>query len=229
MRCFPRPLTFVVSIIILLFTTVWGAVLDERKAEEIVKRKVEVAYGSRVRVVEITPYLREPIIYRKIREVRLKVRRGSPGGHAYIYLKTDEGEKVVTVGLKLLWLCEFYVLSENVGRGERIYPWMVVLKRSFMERCPHQSIEDPGELINYVALKPLRKGDPVKRSRLKPEPLVRRGDEVNVIYRRGNLEISFPGEALENGFYGERIRVRSANTGKILRCKVVGEGTVVVE
>ncbi len=40
---------------------------------------------------------------------------------------------------------------------------------------------------------------------------------MNVIFRSGNLEISFSGEALDNGFLGDTVRVRSLNTKKIIR------------
>lgn len=229
MRCFPRLPICVVSLIILLSISVWGGVLNEKRVEEIVKEKIGELYGKEIRIVELDPHLREPISYQRIRKVRIKLRRGEPRGYAYIYLRTGRSEKIVTVILRVKWRCELYVLNEDVGRGERIYPWMVVLEETYRDRCPRQYIEDTRQLINYVALKPLSRGEALKKSTLKPEPLVRRGEDVNVIYRSGNLEISFTGEALENGFYGERIRVRSANTGKILRGRVVGEGSVVVE
>jgi flagella basal body P-ring formation protein FlgA len=134
----------------------------------------------------------------------------------------------ISVSLELEWRCGLLTAVEEIRRGDRVYPWMVAYEERFMERCPRQSIASEDELINYVALRTIKKGEVLKKSFLKREPLIRRGAEVDVLFRRGNLEISFRGEALDTGFYGDLIRVKSLNTGKVLRGKVISENVVLI-
>ncbi len=229
MRCSLRPLTCAVKLILILSAVSLAGVLDREKARDIALRKIKEEFGDRVKVESVSLILSGPIRYRKVDRVVLSVREGVPRGSVHIYLLTDRGTRRVSLVLDLLWRCEVFVITENIGRGERIYPWQVVLKSLYMRRCPRQGIEDPEELMNYVALRPLRKEEVIRKGYLKKEPLVRRGEEVNVIFRKGSLEISFVGEALDNGFLGDTIRVRSANTGKILRGRVISEGSVLVK
>ena len=228
MRCSPRPLTYVVKLLLVLALVSFGGVLDEREAKEIALRKVEEELGSRIKVERVSLILSRPVRYKKIERVDLSLREGAPRGFVHIYLLTDRGMRRISVFLDVLWKCKVLTATEDIQRGERIYPWQVSLENLYMKRCPRQEIENTEELINYVALRTITKGSIIKKSLFKREPLVRRGEQVNVIFRRGNLEISFTGEALENGFLGDVIRVKSSNTGKILRGRVVSEGSVLV-
>ena len=229
MRCSPRPLTYVVKLLLFLSLISFGGVLDREKAREIALEKVKEEFGNRVRVESASIVLREPIQYTKLERVEISVREGMPRGAVHIYLLTEKGARRISVLLDLRWRCDVLVAAEEIDRGERVYPWQVALERVYMKRCPRQGVENPEELVNYVALRPIPKGEILKKSFLKREPLVRRGEEVNVIFRKGNLEISFTGEVLDNGFLGDVVRVRSANTGKILRGRVVSEGSVLVK
>ena len=228
MRCSPRLQTCVVKLVLFLFLISFGGVLDKERAQKIALEKLREEFGERVKVDRISLILSRPVEYRKLERVELSVREGFPRGYVHLYLSTNKGMRRVTLLLDLRWRCEVLIVTENIGRGERIYPWQVSLRREYLSRCPRQGIEDPEELVNYVALKNIPRGEPLRMGYLKKEPLVRRGEVVSIIFRRGSIEISFTGEALDNGFLGDTVRVRSANTGKILRGRVVSEGSVLV-
>ncbi len=230
MRCYLRRQIYVVNLLILaLILPVFGKDLNVSDIERISKREVRKVYGDRVKVLKVSVYIRKPIPFIEIERVELSVRERNPRGNVHIYLRTKRGVRRVTATLDLSWKCELFVAEENIERGERVFPWKVSLKELFMERCPEQGIKEKESLINYVALKEIKRGEILKKSFLKLEYLVRRGEEVDIVYRRGNIEIVFRGKALQSGFYGDRIRVRSLNTGKILKGKVVSEGGVLIE
>ena len=232
MKCCLRLPTYAVKLLclqLLLLSLSFSAQLTEDKIREIVVEKLSERFGDAVLLSSFDTAVRLPIKYEEIKRVKLNVREGYPRGTLHIYLKTRRGSRVVSVSLNLKWKCEILVASERIKRGERIYPWQVAFKETFKSRCPERDIEDPQELINYIALRSIRKGTPIKRSYLKKSPLVVRGQEVDVVYRSGNVEISFPATALENGFWGDTVRVKSKNTGKILIGRVMAEGVVVLE
>ncbi len=225
MRCFLRLPTYVVSLLLISLT--FGGVLDEGEIKRIALREVQKRFGESVRVKAIDVFLKTPIRYTELNKVSLSVREGYPRGTLHLYIKTLRGVKRISATLYLLWRCRVLTANRDIETGERIYPWEVSFKEVFMERCPKQWIEDPQELINYITLKPLKKDQPVRKSYLKREPLVRRGEEVRVLLREGNIEIELRGKAVDTGFYGSAVRVETSKE-KVIRGRVVGEGVVLV-
>jgi len=228
MRCSPRRLTYAVKLTLLLFLFSFGEVLDVKKAEEIALRRLEEEYGERVRVEKVSVLLSRPITYQKLDKVELSLREDSPKGSVFIYLTTDKGARRVSILLTLKWRCEVFVATEDLEKGERVYPWQVSKEEVYLEGCQRWSVASPEEFVNFITLRRIAKGSPLERSSLRKEPLVKRGEEVNVVFREGNLEISFTGKALDNGFLGDTVRVLSANTGKVLKGRVISEGSVLV-
>lgn len=231
MKCYLKRQTYVVKLIVLLLCSSLslGGVLTEDKALRIAKEKLQEEFGDKVKLNRVSVYISKPIEFVSIEKTSLRAREGSPRGSLHIYLKTKKGLRRVSVSLDLLWRCRVFVALEDIPVGERLYPWQVTLEERFLRRCPKQSIQDPQELINYVAMRKIPKGEVLRKSKLKREHLVKRGDEITLIFRKGALEINFVGTALENGYYGEVIRVRSANTGKVLRGKVVSENALILK
>ena len=192
------------------------------------REEVSTRFGDRVRVTGVEVFLPKDITYSKIIKKELSVREGFPRGSFHLYLQTPKGRKRVSVRLSLLWACDVLVFGEDLSRGERVYPWMIEKRKEYMNRCPRQSI-DTDEVINYITLRNVRRGDLVKKSYLKRDHLVKRGDEVEIVIRSGAIELIVQGEALENGFMGDTIRVKREGSGKVLRGRVVSEGKVVVK
>ncbi|WP_457600259.1 flagellar basal body P-ring formation chaperone FlgA [Hydrogenivirga sp.] len=228
MRCSPRLLTYVVSILFTVAVAI-GGVIDEITIRRLAEEELEKAYDGEVQLIQLRTYIRKPVEFVRIERKVLNVRRGYPRGSFHLYLKTDRGSRRLSATLDLRWRCSLLVAQEDIGRGERVYPWQVTWEERFMGKCPQQGIRDVEGLINYVALRDIKKEEPVNKSYLKKEPMIRRGEEVDVVFRKGNLEISFRGKALDTGFYGDTIRVKSLNTGKILRGKVVSENSVILK
>jgi flagella basal body P-ring formation protein FlgA len=68
----------------------------------------------------------------------------------------------------------------------------------------------------------------VKSADLYDPPIIKRGQRISVIARRGNIEISVDARAVEDGKVGESIRVENISTHKVLRGKVMNEKAVLV-
>ncbi len=228
MRCSLRRLTCVVKILLLLHLSAPAGVFDGERLREVLDRELHRAFGSRVKLLDVSFHLPGKIDYLRIERLSLSVREGHPRGSFHVYLVTDRGVRRITANLKLAWLCRFTVASRDIGRGERIHPRFLSIREEFRERCPGNTVRPGRELMNYVALRTIAEGEPLQKSLLRREPLIRRGEEVNLLLRRGNLEISMRGKALDPGFYGDTIRIRIPQTGKVLRGKVISEDRVVI-
>ncbi|RMD47234.1 MAG: flagella basal body P-ring formation protein FlgA, partial [Aquificota bacterium] len=73
----------------------------------------------------------------------------------------------------------------------------------------------------------IRKGEPITYSKLQKEFLVLRNTNVEVIYKKKNFLIKLIGIALENGEFGDLIKVRNTSSGKIILCKVIGRNKAI--
>jgi len=227
MKCCLRLLTYVVNTLLVLSLS-FGAVLTRSDIEKIAIKELESFFGNRVKLKSINPYFRTPLPYIRIEKVALQGVEGQPRASLHIHLSTHEGIKRVSVALNLLWKCSLLVAKRRIERGERLHPEKVALKDIFMDRCPRQWIGEKLSLINYVAIRPIERGIPIKISYLKKEHLVKRGESVKLLLRQGNIEIEILGEALDNGFLGDRIRVKIPQTLRIIRGTVVDEGIILV-
>lgn len=226
-RCSVRLLICAVS---LLFSFSFGGELGKEDIKRAVISELELTFGDRVRLKEITVHLSSPVIFKGNIQIKVKlsVREGLPRGSAIVTLSSADVRRKVGVSLSLLWKCKRLVAVEPIRRGERVFPHRVEEKESFVQRCTPVPFKNPGELIDYVAVRDIPAGSEIRRSFLSKKPMVRAGDKVTILYRRGGLEIRFDGRALGRGFYREEVPVRSLNTGKVLRGKVIADGIVVV-
>ncbi len=230
-RCSVRLQTCAVSLIFFLFSSVIHAgIIDARVLQDIIKKEIKKEYGEEVRVEKIRVHLSKPLGYRRLvsQEVELRLRKGFPSGTATVRIKTDSWRRIIGASIEVRWKCERHTLAEDVRRGDRIFPWQVEVASGFFPECGKNPVRDTSGYINYVAVRDLEKGEVLKKGMIRKVPLIRRGDRVTIVYRRGNLEITFTGRALEKGFYRELIRVRSDNTGRILKGEVVSEGSVLI-
>ncbi len=225
MKCYLKLLTYVVNL--LLIGISFGVSYEE--IESRVKEKVRNEFGSSVKIENLKVFLPKDAKSWHLRNIEIRLKEKLPKGTVAIILETPKGIKKISGTLSLLWACDVPVLVDTVRKGERIYPWQVSFERKYLKTCPRTGVPEGNEVLNYVALRDLKKGEILKLSYLRRVPLVKRGERVSVIFRSGSIEISFYGEALQNGYIGDRIRVKSLNSGKILIGEVVSEGTVLVK
>ena len=54
--------------------------------------------------------------------------------------------------------------------------------------------------------------------------LVRRGDRISIRSHSGGISVRANAEALDNGRYGERIRVRNLQSAKVIEVTVTAAG-----
>ncbi|MDO3378053.1 flagellar basal body P-ring formation chaperone FlgA [Geoalkalibacter halelectricus] len=93
-------------------------------------------------------------------------------------------------------------------------------------RNPAFSAED---LVGKVLRRSMRLGDVLDRSFVEEPSLVRRGEVVTIIARRGALELNATGVARDEGKLGDTIRIRNSASQKEILCQVVAPATVRVE
>lgn len=79
------------------------------------------------------------------------------------------------------------------------------------------------------AVRALVAGTVLRRDQFRPEPLLHRGQRVQIVLEQGALRIVAPGEALEDGGAGERIKVLNTSSRQVIAARVEDAKSVRVE
>ena len=105
-----------------------------------------------------------------------------------------------------------------------------ILKKKEITGMENEVLSSFDELSDYKTAKLILQNRIVKRSYLKMIPDIKRGQVVDLHYKNEVISLTLSGIAMRNCFIGEKARFRSsANTKKILLCKIVDEKNAVVE
>jgi flagellar basal body P-ring formation protein FlgA len=88
------------------------------------------------------------------------------------------------------------------------------------------------DIDDFVCLQAFRRfngGRVVRAADVAVPWLVRRGDQLSLVFKRAGLEIAGPGVALDDGRHGEPVRVQNAASGEMRQAIVVGPRRVQVQ
>ena len=85
---------------------------------------------------------------------------------------------------------------------------------------------DLSELDGWQLRRPVGFGDVLTSRHVEPVPVIARGDDIVLIAETANMQLSVRGVAMQDGGIGSRIRVKNADSGKILSGRVIDAGTV---
>lgn len=84
---------------------------------------------------------------------------------------------------------------------------------------------DPALLEGMAARRSLRAGEVLRQSMVVTPPLVKRGQQVRIVARVDQVEVSMAGEAMDTGVRGALVRVKNSS-GTVIRARVVEAGVV---
>ncbi|MCK6418099.1 MAG: flagellar basal body P-ring formation chaperone FlgA, partial [Alphaproteobacteria bacterium] len=84
-------------------------------------------------------------------------------------------------------------------------------------------------LIGKTPRRMVLAGQPVLENEIEQPLIVSRGENVMVIYRKGALQLTAQGKALENGAIGDIIRIANTNTNKTIEGEVTNAREVTIK
>ena len=135
-------------------------------------------------------------------------------------------ERAMTVTADTRFFREVLVSGRNVRRGELLQAEMFELEERDI------TMQKEGYFVDFAALEGGRARRSIGADRIvdqrhfEPVPVVLRGEEITLVLETDHIRISTKGKALQDGGLGQQIRVRNADSGKVIRGEVVEEGTV---
>lgn len=113
------------------------------------------------------------------------------------------------------------MMSHEVFTAESIR-----LERMDISRIPGNSLTDAAQVIGLSAKKDLTPGTVLNRAFLEKPVLIKNGDMVTIIARIGGIEISAPGQAMQDGTQDKIIRVKNLSSQKSIAAKVLDSSSV---
>jgi flagella basal body P-ring formation protein FlgA len=79
------------------------------------------------------------------------------------------------------------------------------------------------------AVRAIQAGAVLRKDQFRPEPILRKGQKVEIVLEAENLRIVAPGQSLEDGGKGESIRVLNTSSRQVIVARVVDAKRVVVD
>ena len=115
------------------------------------------------------------------------------------------------------------VLSRGIGAGQPITADAFVTETRDASRIVGAAIADPAQAVGQVARRTLSAGAVLSSGDLVAPRLIRRGDNVALVSRRGGLEVRMAGKALGDAGENERVMVENLSSRRVIQ-GTVGPG-----
>ncbi|HIE09803.1 MAG TPA: flagellar basal body P-ring formation protein FlgA [Armatimonadetes bacterium] len=207
-------------------------------SREEVRRKIEEALASVLRgregrvVVEVPSLAKDFLLPKGEVKVEVGVKSLSSTGWATVIVSFKVKGKGVVKRLplraKVLLIRRVVVARRPIPMGSKVKEGDVELAEANI-MGKEGVLDDLKKVVGRVARRPIRAGEVVTSSLLRPPEVVRRGDRVRVILRSGGVVVQLLGKALDGGGVGEKVRVRiEGRRGEFLG-RVAAKGEVMVE
>lgn len=115
------------------------------------------------------------------------------------------------------------VLSRGVAAGQVITADAFVAESRDTSRIVGAAVADPAQAIGQVARRTLSAGSVLSAGDLVAPRLIRRGDNVALVSRRGGVEVRMAGKALGDAGENERVMVENLSSRRVIQ-GIVGAG-----
>lgn len=118
------------------------------------------------------------------------------------------------------------VLARGVAAGEVVGADALVAETRDASRIAGAAVADPAQAVGRVARRTLAAGSVLTAGDLAAPRLVRRGDQVALVSRRGGVEVRVAGRALGDAGEDERVAVENLSSRRVLQGRVGPGGEV---
>nr|WP_298156319.1 flagellar basal body P-ring formation chaperone FlgA [uncultured Pseudoxanthomonas sp.] len=115
------------------------------------------------------------------------------------------------------------VLSRGMAPGETITADAFIPETRDASRIVGAALADPAQAVGRVARRTLSAGAVLSATDLVAQRLIRRGDNVALVSRRGGVEVRVVGKALGDAGENERVTVENLSSRRVVQ-GVVGPG-----
>jgi flagella basal body P-ring formation protein FlgA len=156
----------------------------------------------------------------------VRVRCAQPTWQLFVNLNTGQAMPPVNRAQATPVLHKVLVSKELLKRGTVISPEMFSVAEMPAAGMENQIISDAKLLKNMQLVRDLTPNTPLRSYDVKTAVLVKRGQEVQVTAGEGQgFSITMRAEALQDGSFGEQIRLKNVESGRSLFGVITGPNT----
>lgn len=120
------------------------------------------------------------------------------------------------------------VLNRGIGTGETLTAADITTAQRDAARIAGAVLADPNAAIGRIARRPLQAGALLSNNDLVVQRLIKRGDNVALVSRRGSVEVRIAGRAMGDAGENERVSVENLSSRRIVQGTVDAAGDVIV-
>ena len=115
---------------------------------------------------------------------------------------------------------------QSLKMGHVIQPGDVELTQLRSDHVLRNLVSDETDIIGHRLIRNLEQGETILAHMVQKIPLVKNGDRILIIARKGSLRVTAPGVVRQNGFKNDTVRVENIHSRKIILGTVIDSRTV---
>ncbi len=143
-----------------------------------------------------------------------------------VYLKCEEGSGWdLYLPVRLFIQKPYVTVLDNVAKGEVLSAEKLTIAYQDEQMQRGDTLIDPNALVGARSKRELRPGQSIRASQL---CVVCKGDQLTLTANIANLQIKSMVRALQDGSFGDTIRVSNLQSGKEVQARVSGVGSATV-
>ena len=150
-------------------------------------------------------------------------------GRVLVTVRITDGDRVLhrqRVIAQVESMRTLYVAVAGLARGSIVTPAQITQRRMPSSQVPAGAVNDRLAIEGSRLRRTVEPGSPFRKAWLEQPVWVKRGDPVSLQASRGRVSVTAVGVALVAGRRGETIRVRNADSRKIIVGRVIAPDTV---
>lgn len=120
------------------------------------------------------------------------------------------------------------VLTRGIATGETLAAADISIAQRDAARIAGAVLSDPATAVGRIARRPLQAGTLLSANDLVTRRLIKRGDNVALVSRRGSVEVRIAGRAMGDAGENERVSVENLSSRRIVQGTVDASGDVIV-
>jgi flagella basal body P-ring formation protein FlgA len=188
-----------------------------------------LASGERVRAVDVAGAVRIPPGAYDTRLTQLGPGRGA--ARRFELAVVQDGATVATVPARVdvEAFGPVVIARRQIARGDAIGADDVTIEERDVTALGATILRDPRDVIGKEAHVAIAPGAPLTTQAVASPVLVRRGDVVTVVVETAGMRLSLPGDALDTGAAGNRVRAVNRRSRQEIAGHVVDRGTILVQ
>ena len=121
------------------------------------------------------------------------------------------------------------VLSRDMSPGDVVKARDIEWVKLPATRVGRNIIGSETQLRGMSPRRPVRAGEPLRISDMEPPVVVKKGTQVDVIYKTGALTLTARGRALEDGAIGDIVRIMNTRSNRTIEGTVSAPNTITID